>query len=189
LAVGGGMSRPAPKKCGKKTRELFPLCFFPLIPGVFFHPFWGQGVMLSISSQQLLHRLVKKSFKTRRMQHRTSKGPGPANRPNKASGRVASPGLGPLRSAVLSHPSQGLPWWQSVQSGLLVLLLSLLSPYCASQWEEEPREEGGATEKKEAILHLPDSSPLCFCKRFLLFFFFGWDIGILPPSRQPLVLS
>jgi hypothetical protein len=50
------------------------------------------------------------------------------------------------------------------------------------EWGDEPREEGGATEKKEAILHLPDSSPLCFCKRLLLFFFFGWDIGILPPS-------
>jgi hypothetical protein len=52
-------------------------------------------------------------------------------------------------------------------------------------WEEEPREEGGATEKKEATLHPPDSRPFCFCKRFLLFFFFGWDIGILPPSIVP----
>jgi hypothetical protein len=42
--------------------------------------------------------VVEKSFKIRRMQHRTSKGPGPANRPNKASNRVSSPGLGPLRS-------------------------------------------------------------------------------------------
>ena len=53
------------------------------------------------------------------------------------------------------------------------------------EWEEEPREEGGATEKKEAALRPPDSSPLCFCKRFLLFFIFGWDIGILPPSIVP----
>jgi hypothetical protein len=43
---------------------------------------------------------VEKSFKIRRMQHRTSKGPGPANRPNKSPSRASSPGLGP---AVLSH--------------------------------------------------------------------------------------
>jgi hypothetical protein len=32
--------------------------------------------------------------------------PGPANRPNKASSRVSSPGLGPLRS--LSHLPRGV---------------------------------------------------------------------------------
>jgi hypothetical protein len=55
---------------------------------------WGGipcGLIQGLDFDELLRRTVEyveKSFKIRRMQHRTSKGPGPANRPNKASNRT-----------------------------------------------------------------------------------------------------
>jgi hypothetical protein len=64
--------------------------------GIYQTKFRGDPAFLEAC--QVVTALVEKSIKIRRMQHRTSKGPGPANRPNKASNRVSSPGLGPLRS-------------------------------------------------------------------------------------------
>jgi hypothetical protein len=80
-------------------------------------------------------RVVEKSFKIRRMQHRTSKGPGPANRSlTKQLIRFHLPVSNNL-SAVLSHTFQGVSWCQSVLSVLLVPpLLSLSSPYYASHF-------------------------------------------------------
>jgi hypothetical protein len=47
-------------------------------------------------------------------------------------------------------------------------------------WEEEPREEGGATDKKEPMLHLPDSSSLVGVSEFSL---------AIPESPLPICAS